>query len=200
MIKKTELKLTEYESGVLERHIEDKQFINNGKTTVVILTMKNGFDVTGESSCVHRDMFDVEIGRHYALIDALRKVDRFIGFGRQQESYELTQKSFQPKDSPLPEVEVKVTYEDLREALDNAGDAMKGHGEIVGGHIRSVGRFNLDELGASVENAVFKQQGIYSGGIVSADKLVSLSKDEFIISNKPTKEMMKQLKIKGVGR
>lgn len=192
------LELTEYEQTILDKQIKEKQYFNNGKTTIVILTMNNGFDVTGESSCVHRDMFDMAIGRHYALVDAIRKVEKFIGFGRQQEAYEqsvASQRSWHeepclPTDelwkSNEPEVKINVSYEELRDVLGKQGKNMKDSGKLVGGYLK------LDDNGISVEDAVVESRNKFAtGGIVNTDKLVTMLKDERVVSNADAKEMIK---------
>lgn len=42
--------------------------------TVCVLTLKNGFKVTGESACVSPENFNKEIGEKVALADARKKV------------------------------------------------------------------------------------------------------------------------------
>lgn len=44
------------------------------KTTVVILKLKNGFEVVGTSGCVDPKNYDHEIGKKYARERAIQKV------------------------------------------------------------------------------------------------------------------------------
>jgi len=49
-------------------------------TTVCLLTLKNGFTITGESSCADPTNFDEEIGREVAFKDARNKLWPLLGF------------------------------------------------------------------------------------------------------------------------
>lgn len=50
------------------------------RVTICQITLKNGFDVRGESACVDPRNFDREIGKHYAHEDAFKKLWPFFGF------------------------------------------------------------------------------------------------------------------------
>ncbi len=71
-------------------------FIPDGfqRLTFCILTLNNGFVVTGESACVHPANFDPEKGRVYARENAIAKVWPLMG-------YELRSKIF--KDEMVEE-------------------------------------------------------------------------------------------------
>lgn len=45
----------------------------DGRTTIAMGTMRNGFTVRGESSCVFKENFDEMLGREYALKDMYQK-------------------------------------------------------------------------------------------------------------------------------
>ena len=49
-------------------------------TTVCCLTLRNGFSVIGESSCVSGGNFDEEIGQRVAESDARRKIWQLEGY------------------------------------------------------------------------------------------------------------------------
>ena len=49
-------------------------------TTVCLLTLKNGYTVTGESSCVDPAAFNEEIGKEVAFKDARNKLWPLLGF------------------------------------------------------------------------------------------------------------------------
>jgi hypothetical protein len=51
-----------------------------GRLTLCILTLRNGFLVTGESSCVSVENFDSDIGRELAYKDAVKKVWLLEGY------------------------------------------------------------------------------------------------------------------------
>lgn len=48
--------------------------------TFCVLTLRNGFTVTGESACVSPENFDVQIGRAIARQNAVQKIWPLLGF------------------------------------------------------------------------------------------------------------------------
>ena len=58
----------------------DYVVLPDGRTTIALLTLDNGFTVRGESACVVLEEFDQAKGEHYALEDAKKWVWRFLGF------------------------------------------------------------------------------------------------------------------------
>lgn len=60
--------------------------------TTCLLTLKNGFNVIGESSCASPENFDIEIGKRIARDDAVSKVWLLEGYLLKQKLYE------EPKD------------------------------------------------------------------------------------------------------
>jgi hypothetical protein len=49
-------------------------------TTVCLITLKNGFTLTGESSCADPSNFDEKIGREVAFKEARNKLWPLLGF------------------------------------------------------------------------------------------------------------------------
>jgi hypothetical protein len=58
------------------------QFIDTEHTllTFCVLTLRNGFTVTGESACASPENFDAEIGRKIARQNAVAKVWPLLGY------------------------------------------------------------------------------------------------------------------------
>lgn len=56
--------------------------------TVVVLTLVNGFTVTGESACASPENFDAEIGMKIALSNAKNKIWALEGYLLKQRLYE----------------------------------------------------------------------------------------------------------------
>lgn len=52
--------------------------------TFCVLTLRNGFTVTGESACVSPETFDAEIGRKIARQKAVEKIWPLLGFALKQ--------------------------------------------------------------------------------------------------------------------
>jgi hypothetical protein len=78
------MELTEYQKKLFADHVKSVEYIKIGrKTTVALITVKNGFEIVGSSACVNPDDFNEIIGQHYALVDALDKLDGFVGFAKQ---------------------------------------------------------------------------------------------------------------------
>lgn len=58
----------------------DYTVLSDGRSTICLLTLDNGFTVRGESSCVSRANFNAEFGEKAAYEDARRKVWPFLAF------------------------------------------------------------------------------------------------------------------------
>ena len=63
-------------------HDEPMQTVNTEHTllTFCVLTLRNGFTVTGESACASPENFDAEIGRKIARANAVNKVWPLMGY------------------------------------------------------------------------------------------------------------------------
>lgn len=72
-------KVTEEE---IKAAIRKKEFIllPDGRTTICMLTLDNGFTVRGESSCVDKKNYDQDLGEEYAYKDAFSKCWLLLGF------------------------------------------------------------------------------------------------------------------------
>lgn len=68
--------------------IVGEQYIINGTLTICVLTLKNGFRVTGESACVCESNFDANIGKEVAYGSALSNVWELEGYLLAQKRYE----------------------------------------------------------------------------------------------------------------
>lgn len=78
-------KLTDYQENLLKEWAKLIEFKKIGvKTTVCLLTLGNGFEIVGTSACVDPAAFNSDIGNHFALVDAIHKLDELAGFYRQQ--------------------------------------------------------------------------------------------------------------------
>ena len=79
--------LTEYQTNLMHEYVASVAFQKLGhKTTIAFLTVNNGFELVGTSACVNPDDFNESIGSHFALVDALDKLDGLVGFLRQEKS------------------------------------------------------------------------------------------------------------------
>lgn len=66
---------------------ETYTMLPSGKCMVCELTLKNGFTVRGESSCVSKENFDLEIGKKISREDARNKIWGFEAYLLQQLLY-----------------------------------------------------------------------------------------------------------------
>jgi len=65
----------------IEARIEGVQVISHPPTsTIVVITMNNGFDVVGHSACVHPDNYDAEVGERIAYDNAFRQLWPLEGY------------------------------------------------------------------------------------------------------------------------
>lgn len=72
--------------NMVEEYIQNVQDMKVGeKTTIVCLTLVNGFEVIGHSSCVDPENYDHEIGVEIALKMAVNKTWELLGFALQNE-------------------------------------------------------------------------------------------------------------------
>jgi len=61
--------------------INEQYYVFEGTTfTVCLLTLKNGFNVSGESACASPENFDIEIGRKIARENAREKIWALEGY------------------------------------------------------------------------------------------------------------------------
>jgi len=73
-------------------HINSTRYNRFGETGIqCVLTLKNGYTVTGESSCIDPSIFDENIGRQIAYDNAFDKLWPILGYQEKQRWYEETQ-------------------------------------------------------------------------------------------------------------
>lgn len=71
--------------------------------TFCVLTLNNGFTVTGESACASPENFDAEIGRKVARQNAISKIWPLMGYALKQRLHdaEVLQRALVDDDHPL---------------------------------------------------------------------------------------------------
>lgn len=73
-------------------HINSTRYNRFGETGIqCVLTLNNGYTVTGESSCIDPSIFDENIGRQIAYDNAFDKLWPILGYQEKQRWYEETQ-------------------------------------------------------------------------------------------------------------
>lgn len=56
--------------------------------TFCVITLRNGFAVTGESACISPENFDAELGKKIARENAVKKIWPLMGYALKQKLYE----------------------------------------------------------------------------------------------------------------
>lgn len=80
----TNLRLNDFQRKTLDEVVVSVDYEKKGlKTTIAFVTCKNGYEVVGTSGCVNPKDFNFEIGKHYALVDALNQIGKLEGYYRQ---------------------------------------------------------------------------------------------------------------------
>lgn len=57
------------------------------KTTICLITLDNGFEIVGTSSCVNPDMYNKQLGEKYAYEQAVSKAIEFLAYELQNENF-----------------------------------------------------------------------------------------------------------------
>ena len=80
----------------------------DGRTTLCVLSLENGFTITGTSACVHAANFNIDTGRQYAHAEAFRKIWELEGYLLAQRLYE----------NPPVTLTVPTVLEEAKKQLD----------------------------------------------------------------------------------
>ncbi len=83
----------------VQARIKSVEYTSHSKLTIAVVTMVNGFKLTGESACVDEANYDVKLSQEYALGKALAKAIEFEGYLLQERLYLA---SPVVKDAPSP--------------------------------------------------------------------------------------------------
>lgn len=70
--------------------IKSVEYVQVGVLTICVLTLQNGFTVTGESACLSLATYDAEIGRKIAFDNAVDKIWQLEGYLAKQRMFEGT--------------------------------------------------------------------------------------------------------------
>ena len=78
--------------AMIESKIAKAEFFRlTGTLTVCVLTLANGFTVTGESACASPENFNEEVGNKIARENAVQKIWPLEGYLLKQYLYDATQ-------------------------------------------------------------------------------------------------------------
>ena len=76
---------------------EEYHVFPGSQHTVCVLTLQNGFTVTGESACDDPAMFNEEIGQKIARENAERKIWPLLGYALREELFKKEQETGEPE-------------------------------------------------------------------------------------------------------
>lgn len=93
----------------------------DGRTTLCMLTLENGYTIKGLSACVDAAEFDMNLGRKYAFEDAIKQIWPLEG-------YLLAENLFQEERKKLLELGFKPTAQLIGELAAPQVEAMKKAG------------------------------------------------------------------------
>ena len=92
--------------------------------TICIVTMLNGYTVTGESACADPKMFNEEIGQKFAFAAAERKIWPLLGYALKDELFKAGAGStFQDR--------VQVELRDLTDKIEKLSAFVGGHEHFI---------------------------------------------------------------------
>lgn len=82
----------------LQEQIKETSYQRYGDTgTLCVLTLKNGYTVTGTSGCIDPTIFAEDIGERIAFDNAFNKLWEILGYGEKQRWYEEVQLSWKER-------------------------------------------------------------------------------------------------------
>lgn len=88
----TQFRLTQKD---LEEQISKVEYQRFGETGILaVITLVNGYTVTGKSGCIDPAIFDEEIGKKVAYDNAFNQLWEILGYEVKQKWYEATQLSW----------------------------------------------------------------------------------------------------------
>lgn len=67
--------------------VRSAEYLRHGLLTICILTLQNGFTVTGESACASPENFNEEIGKQIAHTNAQAKIWPLLGYALREKLY-----------------------------------------------------------------------------------------------------------------
>jgi hypothetical protein len=77
---------------LIESKIADESYLvlPDGRSTLCILTLENGYTIKGMSACVDPSSFDLQLGRQFSREDAIRQIWVLEGYLMAQRLYEAS--------------------------------------------------------------------------------------------------------------
>lgn len=145
--------LEEVEAAIVR---EDYTVLQDGRTTICLLTLDNGFTVRGEASCVHIGNFVKELGEKASKKKAVDLVWAYLGFRLAEKLHHVNQNQNWLQRLILERDELKERHTVLLNALSGHGyDSMKKrvgdeHFSLLCVQLQQMGQY-LDTLNQRIE-------------------------------------------------
>lgn len=101
----------------IQGQIKDVSYQRYGDTgTLCVLTLQNGYTVTGTSGCIDPTIFNEDIGQRVAYDNAFNKLWEILGYGEKQRWYEETQLDWKGR--------VEIEFQQLEERRGKLHDLL----------------------------------------------------------------------------
>lgn len=78
-------------SEMLDANIKEVTYLQHGLLTICVLTLQNGFMVTGESACADKENFDLDVGKRLAYHNAKQAIWKFMGYELRTQLAQITE-------------------------------------------------------------------------------------------------------------
>lgn len=78
-------------SEMLDANIKEVTYLQHGLLTICVLTLQNGFMVTGESACADEENFDLDVGKRLAYHNAKQAIWKFMGYELRTQLAQITE-------------------------------------------------------------------------------------------------------------
>jgi Phage protein (N4 Gp49/phage Sf6 gene 66) family len=76
---------------MLDANIKDTAYLQHGLLTICVLTLQNGFMVTGESACADEENFDLGVGQRLAFHNARNQIWKFMGYELKTQLHQIVE-------------------------------------------------------------------------------------------------------------
>lgn len=117
----------------LQEQIKEVSYQRYGDTgTLYVLTLNNGYTVTGTSGCIDPSIFNEDVGQRVAYDNAFNKIWEILGYGEKQRWYEETQLGWKERvEIELDLLEYRLNK--LRSVLFKDGSEFNHRPEFIAG-------------------------------------------------------------------
>ena len=117
----------------IQEQIKEVSYQRYGDTgTLCVLTLNNGYTVTGTSGCIDPSIFNEDIGQRVAYDNAFNKLWEILGYGEKQRWYEETQLDWKGRVE-LELKQLNARLDKLRAVLFNPNGELNPRPDFIAG-------------------------------------------------------------------